>query len=269
MYLFSIVDINSIFLLSFQVVLVFDGVMVVRESMCWEGSRLRQPHSHTTPLPHPPTLPFPLPYTSLTLPNPQPLPSPNTISNFQTQFPFFLPLSSHDPSFFPPSFSTKFPDFSPGFSPFSHAHLPFTFPLTTTMFRSSRLRVHTCKIVLVTSLVWFVMDVAVIMYYSDCSTGSGWGCGKSDAQERESRADHHRTNNGRGIRNHRADNHDVDLQVSRMIITLHWFIMDNSWRWICENEVKHEMELESHLMSRRVITGSKQDKKRWYMILLE
>ncbi|XP_063586078.1 polypeptide N-acetylgalactosaminyltransferase 5-like isoform X1 [Penaeus indicus] len=80
------------------------------------------------------------------------------------------------------------------------------------MFRSSRLRVHTCKIVLVTSLVWFVMDVAVIMYYSDCSTGSGWGCGRSDAQDRESRADHHRTNKGRGIRNHRADNHDVDLE---------------------------------------------------------
>ncbi|XP_069980712.1 polypeptide N-acetylgalactosaminyltransferase 5 isoform X1 [Penaeus vannamei] len=79
------------------------------------------------------------------------------------------------------------------------------------MFRSSRLRVHTCKIVLVTSLVWFVMDVAVIMYYSDCSTGSGWGC-RSDAQDRESRADHHRTNKGRGIRNHRADNHDVDLE---------------------------------------------------------
>lgn len=37
---------------------------------------------------------------------------------------------------------------------------------------------HTCKIVLVTSLVWFVLDVAVIMYYSDCSSGAGgWGCG--------------------------------------------------------------------------------------------
>lgn len=37
---------------------------------------------------------------------------------------------------------------------------------------------HTCKIVMVTSLVWFVLDVAVIMYYSDCSTGTGgWGCG--------------------------------------------------------------------------------------------
>uniref|UniRef100_A0A6A7FXF7 Polypeptide N-acetylgalactosaminyltransferase n=3 Tax=Hirondellea gigas TaxID=1518452 RepID=A0A6A7FXF7_9CRUS len=45
------------------------------------------------------------------------------------------------------------------------------------MFRTSRLRMHTCKIVLVTSLIWFVFDVVVIMYYSDCSTGSGgWGC---------------------------------------------------------------------------------------------
>ncbi|KAA0193364.1 hypothetical protein HAZT_HAZT001862 [Hyalella azteca] len=46
------------------------------------------------------------------------------------------------------------------------------------MFRTSRLRLHTCKIVLITSLVWFVLDVAVIMYYSDCSSGTGgWGCG--------------------------------------------------------------------------------------------
>lgn len=36
---------------------------------------------------------------------------------------------------------------------------------------------HTCKIVLGTSLVWFVIDVLVIMYYSDCSSGAGgWGC---------------------------------------------------------------------------------------------
>ncbi|KAB7498719.1 Polypeptide N-acetylgalactosaminyltransferase 5 [Armadillidium nasatum] len=49
------------------------------------------------------------------------------------------------------------------------------------MFRATRLRLHTCKIVLVTSLVWFVMDVAIIMYYSsDCSVGSGgWGCSPS------------------------------------------------------------------------------------------
>ncbi|XP_064093282.1 polypeptide N-acetylgalactosaminyltransferase 5-like [Macrobrachium nipponense] len=86
------------------------------------------------------------------------------------------------------------------------------------MFRSSRLRVHTCKIVLVTSLVWFVMDVAVIMYNSDCTTGAGWGCGSKSsdgASDREARADHHRTNRGRGIRNHHSgggeNNNDVDL----------------------------------------------------------
>ncbi|XP_042211763.1 polypeptide N-acetylgalactosaminyltransferase 5-like [Homarus americanus] len=77
------------------------------------------------------------------------------------------------------------------------------------MFRTSRLRVHTCKIVLVTSLVWFVMDVAVIMYYSDCSTGSGWGCGRAEAATvGDGRADHHK---GRAIRNHHPDNEDVDL----------------------------------------------------------
>lgn len=48
------------------------------------------------------------------------------------------------------------------------------------MFRATRLRLHTCKIVLLTSLVWFVMDVVVIMYYnSDCAEGgSGWGCAR-------------------------------------------------------------------------------------------
>nr|XP_045597597.1 polypeptide N-acetylgalactosaminyltransferase 5-like isoform X2 [Procambarus clarkii] len=77
------------------------------------------------------------------------------------------------------------------------------------MFRTSRLRVHTCKIVLVTSLVWFVMDVAVIMYYSDCSTGSGWGCGRAEAVSvGDGRTDHHK---GRAIRNHHSENEDVDL----------------------------------------------------------
>lgn len=56
------------------------------------------------------------------------------------------------------------------------------------MFRSSRLRMHTCKIVLVTSLVWFVLDVAVIMYYSDCSSGTGgWGCSDKKNQDGSAR----------------------------------------------------------------------------------
>ncbi|XP_050710951.1 polypeptide N-acetylgalactosaminyltransferase 5-like isoform X2 [Eriocheir sinensis] len=79
------------------------------------------------------------------------------------------------------------------------------------MFRSSRLRVHTCKIVLVTSLVWFVLDVGVIMYYSDCPTGNGWGCSRSEAgggSAREGRADHHK---GRAIRNHQSEHEDLDL----------------------------------------------------------
>lgn len=137
--------------------------------------------------------------------------------------PFLLPFALTVPSaasprpspalLHPPSFPLPF---SP---PESQQQLasPAATASTASMFRSSRLRVHTCKIVLVTSLVWFVMDVAVIMYYSDCSTGSGWGCGRSDAQDRESRADHHRTNKGRGIRNHRADNHDVDLEASVLL----------------------------------------------------
>lgn len=46
------------------------------------------------------------------------------------------------------------------------------------MFRS-KIRIHTCQVILLTSLVWFLVDVAVIMFYSDCiggSSGGGWGC---------------------------------------------------------------------------------------------
>ena len=30
-----------------------------------------------------------------------------------------------------------------------------------------RIRMHTCRVVLVTSLVWLLLDVAVLVYYSD------------------------------------------------------------------------------------------------------
>ncbi|XP_063973090.1 polypeptide N-acetylgalactosaminyltransferase 5 isoform X1 [Diachasmimorpha longicaudata] len=43
------------------------------------------------------------------------------------------------------------------------------------MFRS-KIRIHTCQVILLTSLVWFLVDVIVIMLYSDCIRGTGWGC---------------------------------------------------------------------------------------------
>lgn len=44
------------------------------------------------------------------------------------------------------------------------------------MFRS-KIRIHTCRIILVTSLVWLLVDVALLTLYSDC-LGDRWECGK-------------------------------------------------------------------------------------------
>jgi hypothetical protein len=36
---------------------------------------------------------------------------------------------------------------------------------------------NTCKIIALTSLVWFVFDAFLLMYYmGDCIDGQGWGC---------------------------------------------------------------------------------------------
>lgn len=43
------------------------------------------------------------------------------------------------------------------------------------MFRS-KIRIHTCQVILLTSLVWFLLDVMILMFYSDCIGGSGWNC---------------------------------------------------------------------------------------------
>ncbi|CAG0917356.1 unnamed protein product [Notodromas monacha] len=41
----------------------------------------------------------------------------------------------------------------------------------------SRFRMQSCKIIALTSLVWLVFDVFLLMYYmTDCSDGQGWGC---------------------------------------------------------------------------------------------
>ncbi|XP_011168713.1 polypeptide N-acetylgalactosaminyltransferase 5 isoform X1 [Solenopsis invicta] len=50
------------------------------------------------------------------------------------------------------------------------------------MFRS-KIRIHTCQVILLTSLVWFLVDVMVLMLYSDCIGGSGWGCSDNKQQQ--------------------------------------------------------------------------------------
>lgn len=59
------------------------------------------------------------------------------------------------------------------------------------MFRS-KIRIHTCRVILLTSLVWFLVDVMILMFYSDCIGKSGWGCSDNkvtDLAESSSRAD--------------------------------------------------------------------------------
>ncbi|OWF35637.1 polypeptide N-acetylgalactosaminyltransferase 13-like isoform X1 [Mizuhopecten yessoensis] len=50
----------------------------------------------------------------------------------------------------------------------------------------SRVRLQYCKVILVTSMVWFLIDVFILMYYTDCAAmGSGAECkGKNDNQPR-------------------------------------------------------------------------------------
>jgi len=39
-----------------------------------------------------------------------------------------------------------------------------------------RCRRQTCKVILLTSLVWCFLDLLILMNYTDCSEGTGWGC---------------------------------------------------------------------------------------------
>lgn len=35
-----------------------------------------------------------------------------------------------------------------------------------------KLKIHTCRIILLTSLVWFLVDVVILSFYSECLGGS-------------------------------------------------------------------------------------------------
>ena len=39
-----------------------------------------------------------------------------------------------------------------------------------------RCRRHTCKIIVFTSLIWCILDILILLTYSDCSNGIGFGC---------------------------------------------------------------------------------------------
>lgn len=47
----------------------------------------------------------------------------------------------------------------------------------------SRVRLHYCKIILATSLVWFLLDVFILMYFTDCAANSVNTNCKQDHQE--------------------------------------------------------------------------------------
>jgi len=44
-----------------------------------------------------------------------------------------------------------------------------------------RCRRHTCKIIIVTSLIWCILDIMILLSYSDCSSGIGFGCTNTDS----------------------------------------------------------------------------------------
>jgi polypeptide N-acetylgalactosaminyltransferase len=46
-----------------------------------------------------------------------------------------------------------------------------------------RCRRHTCKIIIVTSLIWCVLDIAILLSYSDCSSGIGFGCSGDGSEQ--------------------------------------------------------------------------------------
>lgn len=67
------------------------------------------------------------------------------------------------------------------------------------MFFRTKVRIHTCKVILLTSLVWFLVDVFLLTFYSDCM---GRGCGKSSSDENvlpSSGGDTVTSSKGRGI----------------------------------------------------------------------
>lgn len=83
------------------------------------------------------------------------------------------------------------------------------------MFRC-KIRFQTCRIILFTSLVWFLLDVAVLLYYSDPSSGRGDLIGDPEAQQPAKRqifADNLQTGTRKPVANIIADADDIAGEV--------------------------------------------------------
>ncbi|KAH3894768.1 hypothetical protein DPMN_018927 [Dreissena polymorpha] len=48
----------------------------------------------------------------------------------------------------------------------------------------SRLKLQYCKIILATSLVWFLLDVVLLMYFTDCATHASVDCQNTNNNEK-------------------------------------------------------------------------------------
>ena len=96
------------------------------------------------------------------------------------------------------------------------------------MFKSLgiRCRRHTCKVILLTSLVWCVLDILILLTYSgmyifwqflvifgifwhffgisDCSNGMGWGC-------------HSATDNSNNAAGHNSANHAPGMYIFYLV----------------------------------------------------
>lgn len=59
----------------------------------------------------------------------------------------------------------------------------------------SRTRLHYCKIILATSLVWFLLDVFILMYFTDCAANSG----NTNCNEHREESRRHQDSGGGGF----------------------------------------------------------------------
>lgn len=51
---------------------------------------------------------------------------------------------------------------------------------------AGKLRIHTCRVILLTSLVWFLIDVVILSFYSECLGGNCKKSGEYDVIVAES-----------------------------------------------------------------------------------
>ncbi|KAK0079356.1 hypothetical protein PV325_001360 [Microctonus aethiopoides] len=102
------------------------------------------------------------------------------------------------------------------------------------MFRS-KIRIHTCQVILLTSLVWFLVDVMVLMFYSDCIGGSGWGChDKKQIQITDTYNNIYNNNDNNNNNNNNNINNDNQVHFDELKGT----ITDNDHRHYAQSELQ-------------------------------